>query len=69
MDHTIECWSIQVWNICDVCASGKKKAKKEVDWKVAKKDVKTWKEKRRIGLYEKDDQKEWKTVTVQQRCC
>ena len=25
--------------------TGKKKAKKEVDWKVAKKDVKTWKEK------------------------
>ena len=26
--------------------TGKKKAKKEVDWKVAKKDVKTWKEKK-----------------------
>ena len=46
MDHIIECWFIQVWNICDVCASGKKKAKKEVDWKVAKKDVKTWNEKK-----------------------
>ena len=46
MDHTIECWFIQVWNICDVCASGKKKAKNEVDWKVAKKDVKNWKEKK-----------------------
>ena len=49
--------------------TGKKKAKKEGDWKVAKKDVKTWKEKRLIGVYEKDDQKEWKTVTVQQLCC
>ena len=28
------------------------------------KNVKTWNEKRRIGLYEKDDQKEWKTVTA-----
>ena len=59
MDHTIEGWFIQVWNICDVCASGKKKAKNEVDWKVTKKDVKTRNEKRRIGLYLKD-------VTVQQ---
>ena len=25
--------------------------------------------KRRIGLNEKDDHKEWKTVTVQQLCC
>ena len=25
--------------------------------------------KKRIGLYEKDDQKEWKTETVQQLCC
>ena len=46
MCNVTECWFIQVWNICDVCAPGKKKAKKEVDWKVAKKDVKTWNEKK-----------------------
>ena len=45
MDHTIERWFIQVSNIYDVCASCKKKAKKEVYWKVAKKDVKTRNEK------------------------
>ena len=48
-----ECWFIQVLNVCDVCASGKKKAKKEVDWKVAKKDVKNWKEKKKDRIVRK----------------
>ena len=48
------------------CTAHKKKAKKEVYLKEAKTDFTFWKKENKEGLdcKNKDDQKEWKTVTV-----
>ena len=47
----------------------RRKQRTKLNGKWQRKMSRPGRKKRRIGLYEKDDQKEWKTVTVQQLCC